>query len=298
MPDPDHVPATVPIGAPLDGMSAYVLDDRLRPVPVGVPGELYLAGAGLARGYLDRPGLTAARFVACPFGAPGERMYRTGDVVRWLPDGVLEFAGRTDDQVKLRGFRIEPGEVEAVLGRHPDVGGVVVVVRADALGGKRLVAYPVPADPGRGLDPADLAAFAGRHLPDYMVPSVFTVLDALPLSTNGKVDRAALPEPTAPVAATRYVEPRTETEQVLAGIWQEALAVPRVGAEDDFIALGGDSMRSLLVTSRCRAAFGVPLTPHDVLTTRTVADLARLVEEKILLELERVAFDDGATPDL
>ncbi|MCS7475599.1 non-ribosomal peptide synthetase [Umezawaea endophytica] len=294
----DHVPDTVPIGTPLDGMSAYVLDDRLRPVPVGVPGELHLAGAGLARGYLDRPGLTASRFVACPFGAPGERMYRTGDVVRWLPSGVLEFAGRADDQVKLRGFRVELGEVEAVLGRHPDVAGVVVVVRADALGGQRLVAYPVPADPGRAPDPADLAAFAGRHLPDYMVPSVFTVLDALPLSTNGKVDRAALPEPSAPAPAARYVAPRTDTEQVMAGIWQEALAVPRVGAEDDFLALGGDSMRSLLVTSRCRAAFGVPLTPHDVLTTRTVADLARLVEEKILLELERVAFDDGATPDL
>ncbi len=294
----DHVPDTVPIGTPLDGMSAYVLDDRLRPVPVGVPGELHLAGAGLARGYLDRPGLTASRFVACPFGVPGERMYRTGDVVRWLPNGVLEFAGRVDDQVKLRGFRIEPGEVEAVLGRHPDVGGLVVVVREDALGGKQLVAYLVPADPGRAPEQADLAAFAGRSLPDYMVPSVFVVLDALPLSTNGKVDRAALPTPSAPVPATRYVAPETDTEQVMAGIWEEVLGVERVGAEDDFIALGGDSMRSLLVTSRCRAAFDVPLTPHDVLTSRTVADLSRLVEEKILLELERVALDDGATPDL
>ncbi|HEX6346257.1 amino acid adenylation domain-containing protein [Umezawaea sp.] len=298
MPDLDHVPDTVPIGTPLDGVSAYVLDDRLRPVPVGVPGELYLAGAGLARGYLDRPGLTAARFVACPFAGPGERMYRTGDVVRWLPSGELEFAGRADDQVKLRGFRIELGEVEAVLGRHPDVGGLVVVVRDDALGGKQLVAYLVPADPGRAPDPADLAAFTGRHLPDYMVPSVFTVLDALPLSTNGKVDRAALPSPSAPAPAARYVAPRTDTEQVMAGIWEEALGVPRVGVEDDFTALGGDSMRSLLVTSRCRAAFDVPLTPHDVLTSRTVAALALLVEEKILLELERVAFDDGVTPDL
>ncbi len=294
----DHVPGTVPIGTALDGMATYVLDDRLRPVPVGVPGELYLAGAGLARGYLDRPGLTASRFVACPFGAPGERMYRTGDVVRWLPDGVLEFAGRADDQVKLRGFRIELGEVEAVLGRHPGVAGLVVVVREDDHGGKQLVAYLVPADPGREPDPSDLAAFAGRTLPDYMVPSAFVVLDALPLSANGKVDRAALPAPSAPVPAARYVAPRTDTEQVMAGIWAEALGVDRVGVEDDFTALGGDSMRSLLVTSRCRAAFDVPLTPHDVLTARTVAELSRLVEEKILLELERLALDDGATPNL
>ncbi|WP_394620024.1 amino acid adenylation domain-containing protein [Lentzea sp. JNUCC 0626] len=297
MTDLDHVPDTVPIGTPLDGMSAYVLDGRLRPVPVGVPGELYLAGAGLARGYLDRPGLTASRFTACPFRTPGERMYRTGDVVRWLPTGVLEFAGRADDQVKLRGFRIELGEVEAVLGRHPDVGGLVVVVREDQSGGKQLVAYLVPADAGRVLDAAEISAFAARSLPDYMVPPVLVVLDALPLSANGKVDRAALPVPSAPVPADRYVPPSTDTEEVMAGIWADVLGLERVGVEDDFAALGGDSMRSLLVASRCRAAFDVSLTPHDVLTARTVAELAGLVEEKVLLELERVAFD-GAHPDL
>ncbi|GLY50357.1 non-ribosomal peptide synthetase [Lentzea sp. NBRC 102530] len=293
-----QVPDTVPIGSALDGMATYVLDDRLRPVPIGVPGELYLAGAGLARGYLDRPGLTASRFVACPFGTPGERMYRTGDVVRWLPTGELEFAGRADDQVKLRGFRIELGEVEAVLGRHPGVGGLVVVVREDPHGGKRLVAYLVPADPARAPEPAELAAFAGRTLPDYMVPAAFVLLDALPLSANGKVDRAALPEPSATAPATPYVAPTTDTEEVVAGIWAEVLGVDRVGVEDDFLALGGDSMRSLLVTSRCRAAFDVPLTPHDVLTARTVTGLAGLVEEKILLELERLALEDGATQDL
>ncbi|ONI80244.1 hypothetical protein ALI22I_43490 [Saccharothrix sp. ALI-22-I] len=298
MPDLASVPDTVPIGAALDGMRAYVLDDRLRPVPVGVPGELYLAGDGLARGYLDRPGLTASRFVADPFGVQGERMYRTGDVVRWLPQGVLEFAGRADDQVKLRGFRIEPGEIEAVLGGHPDVAQLVVVAREDTPGVKRLVAYVVPVDPGRAPDPTDLAAFTGRHLPDYMVPAAFVVLGALPLSTNGKVDRAALPAPAETTPAARHVAPRTDTEQVLAGIWEDALGVAGVGVEDDFFALGGDSMRSLLVTSRCRAAFDVPLTPHDVLTARTVENLARLVEEKILLELERVAFADGAIPEL
>ncbi|WP_452603487.1 amino acid adenylation domain-containing protein, partial [Saccharothrix hoggarensis] len=298
MPDLASVPDTVPIGRPLDGMRAYVLDDRLRPAPLGVPGELYLAGDGLARGYLDRPGLTASRFVADPFGEPGERMYRTGDVVRWLPQGVLEFAGRADDQVKLRGFRIELGEVEAVLGRHPDVAQLVVVAREDTPGVKRLVAYLVPAAADRVPDPADLTAFTGRHLPDYMVPSAFVVLDALPLSTNGKVDRAALPAPVEAAPAARHVAPRTDTEQVLAGIWEDALGADRVGVEDDFFALGGDSVRSLMVTSRCRAAFDVPLTPHDVLTARTVENLARLVEEKILLELERVAFGDGATQEL
>ncbi|WP_425444405.1 amino acid adenylation domain-containing protein [Saccharothrix carnea] len=289
-----EVPDVVPIGAPLDNMRAYVLDDRLRPVPVGVPGELHLAGAGLARGYLDRPGLTAERFLADPFGEPGERMYRTGDVVRWLPGGVLEFAGRTDDQVKLRGFRIELGEVEAVLGRHPDVGGLVVMAREDVPGSKRLVAYVVPAGGARAPDAEEVAAFAARSLPDYMVPSAFVVLDRLPLKSNGKVDRRALPAPVDALPATAYVAPRTDTERVLAAIWVEALGADRVGVEDDFFALGGDSMRSLLVTSRGRAAFDVPLTPHDVLTSRTVSALARVVEEKVLIELERVAFGDDA----
>ncbi|WP_447008461.1 amino acid adenylation domain-containing protein [Saccharothrix isguenensis] len=292
--DIGEVPDVVPIGAPMDNMRAYVLDDRLRPVPVGVPGELHIAGAGLARGYLDRPGLTAERFLADPFGEPGERMYRTGDVVRWLPGGVLEFTGRADDQVKLRGFRIELGEVEAVLGRHPDVGGLVVMAREDVPGSKRLVAYVVPAGGARAPDAEEMAAFAARSLPDYMVPSAFVVLDRLPLKSNGKVDRTALPAPVDALPAAAYVAPRTDTERVLAAIWVEALGADRVGVEDDFFALGGDSMRSLLVTSRGRAAFDVPLTPHDVLTSRTVSALARVVEEKVLIELERVAFGDDA----
>jgi amino acid adenylation domain-containing protein/non-ribosomal peptide synthase protein (TIGR01720 family) len=288
------VPEVVPIGSPLDNMRVYVLDDRLRPVPPGALGELYIAGAGLSRGYLGRPGLTAARFVADPFGAPGERFYRTGDLVRRRPDGIVEFVGRVDDQVKIRGFRIEPGEIEAVLGQHPDVSELVVVPRDDGAG-KRLVAYVVPT--GDHPDAAELRRFAARFLPDYMVPSAFVPMDRLPLSTNGKLDRAALPAPAGAARTTEYVAPRTDTERVLAEIWADALEVDRVGVHDSFFDLGGDSVRSLHITSRGRAAFDVALTPRDVLTAETVSALADVIEDKILLELERVALGDDETPN-
>jgi amino acid adenylation domain-containing protein/non-ribosomal peptide synthase protein (TIGR01720 family) len=281
-----------PIGRPIANTRVYVLDAALRPVPTGVAGELYVAGRGLARGYLDRPGLTAQRFVANPFGRPGERMYRTGDLVRWTATGELEFLGRADDQVKIRGFRVEPGEIEAVLERHPHVGRAVVVARRDS-GHQRLVAYHVP---GGDHTPAatELRAFLARTLPDYLVPSAFVPLDALPLNPNGKLDRRALPAPHQNgLVSVGYVAPRTDTEAALAEIWTDALDVDRVGVEDSFFDLGGDSMRSLLITSRAKAAFDVDLTPREVLTTRTVAALAELVEEKIISELERVAFGDG-----
>ncbi|WP_425426503.1 non-ribosomal peptide synthase/polyketide synthase [Amycolatopsis australiensis] len=281
------VPDRVPIGRPLDGVRARVVDPDLRPVPPGVPGELCLAGAGLARGYRDRPGLTADRFVADPAGAPGERMYRTGDLVRWSAGGTLEFLGRRDDQVKLRGFRVEPGEAEAALAAHPGVAQAAVVVREDRPGAKQLVAYVVS-----DVDAGVLREFLAGTLPDYLVPSAFVPLDRLPVSANGKLDRRALPAPAAPEA--KHAEPETETERALAGIWAEVLGVERVGAEDSFYALGGDSLRSLHIAAKASALFDVRLTPADVLTARTVAGLAGTVEELILGELESLAFDQEA----
>ncbi|MER7860340.1 non-ribosomal peptide synthase/polyketide synthase [Amycolatopsis japonica] len=280
----ETVPDRIPIGTPLDGMVARVLDPDLRPVPPGMPGELYLAGAGLARGYRDRPGLTADRFLAAP---GGQRMYRTGDVVRWTGTGTLEFLGRADDQVKLRGFRVEPGEVEAVLARHPAVAQAAVVVREDQPGLKQLVAYVV-SEAGQDT----LRDFLADRLPDYLVPSAFVALDRIPVSANGKLDRKALPAPAAP--ETGYVEPETETEQALAAIWAEVLGVERIGVEDNFFALGGDSLRSLHIAAKAGALFAVRLTPADVLTARTVAGLAGTVEELILGELESLASETEA----
>ncbi|MFI9379912.1 non-ribosomal peptide synthase/polyketide synthase [Kutzneria sp. NPDC052558] len=270
---------TPPIGRPIHNTRTYVLDDGLRPVPVGVPGELYVAGIGLARGYLDRPGLTASRFVANPF-EPGVRMYRTGDLVRWNADNELEFLGRADNQVKIRGFRVEPGEIEAVLTAHPDVKAAAVIAVE-----QRLVGYIVGETGG-------LREHLSGRLPAHMVPSVFVPVAELPLTPNGKLDRRALPAPTPEPVTTGFAAPQTETEEVLAGIWAEALSLDRVGVTDNFYDLGGDSVRSLHITSMVRTAFDVDLTPRDVLASGTVTALAELIEERVLLELERVAFGD------
>ncbi len=284
------VPGAVPpIGGPIWNTRVYVLDGALRVVPLGAEGDLYVAGPSLARGYLDRPGLTADRFVADPFGTPGTRMYRTGDLVRWRDDRNLEFLGRSDDQVKIRGFRVEPGEIEAVLRSHSDIGEAVVTAHQDESGVKRLIAYLV-AIPGHSPQLDGVRSMVGRALPEHMMPASFVVLESLPLSPNGKLDRKALPEPVAPEpSGSRHVPPVTETEQVLADIWAEVLGVHLISVDDSFFALGGDSVRSLGVAASARAAFGVDVTPRDVMTTRTVSALAELIEEKILEELEGLA---------
>jgi amino acid adenylation domain-containing protein/non-ribosomal peptide synthase protein (TIGR01720 family) len=261
------------IGSPIPNTRIYLLDGWLRPVPVGVAGELYIAGAGLARGYLGRTGLTAARFVANPFGAPGERMYRSGDLARWTPGGELEYLGRGDEQVKIRGFRIEPGEIEAVLATHSDVGEVVVIAREDHPGIKRLVAYLVPVG-DTAPNPAQLRTHTAQVLPDYMVPAVFVVLDALPLGPTGKLDRHALPAPDHLTQPTlKYTAPRTETEAALAQVWAEVLGLERVGVEDNFFELGGDSILSIQLVSRIRKA-GFLLSSKDIFFHQTVAELA------------------------
>jgi acyl-coenzyme A synthetase/AMP-(fatty) acid ligase len=275
------------IGRPIANTRAYVLDRQGAPVPIGVPGELYLGGAGVARGYLGRPGLTAARFVPDPFGSeagadPGGRLYRTGDRVRWRADGTLEFLGRLDQQVKVRGFRVEPGEIEATLTQHPGVHAAVVSAAVDASGDVRLIAYVVLD--GQAVDEGELRRFVENRLPEYMVPVAFAVLDSLPLTPNGKVDRGALPPPETVLASDRagYLAPRTPIEEALAGIWAKILRVDRVGVRDNFFALGGHSLLATQVVSRVRTTVGVDLPLSALFEDPTVADLAMRVSTELL----------------
>ncbi len=270
---PGEAPITV--GRPIANTRLYVVDPAGRPAPVGVPGELLIGGAGLARGYFNRPALTAEKFIPDPFGAPGGRLYRTGDLARYRADGRVEHLGRNDFQIKLRGFRIELGEIEAVLGRHPSVRACAVVAREDEPGAKRLVAYVVSERGGAPPNAAELRAHLGAKVPEYMVPAAFVALDALPLSPNGKLDRRALPAPDGarPELGRPYAPPRTEAEAALAEIWRQLLGLDRVGVDDDFFSLGGDSIVSLRVASRAKRA-GLELAPRDFFRHRTVAEQA------------------------
>jgi amino acid adenylation domain-containing protein len=290
VPPTAEITGAVPIGRPIANTQLYILDAQLQPIPIGVAGELYIGGDGLARGYLDRPALTAERFTPDPFSArPGSRLYKTGDLARYRPDGVLEFLGRIDHQIKLRGFRIEIGEIETVLQQHPDVQEAVAIVREDAPGDKRLVAYVVAGGQGTenkeqrdGNDDSrfsvlgsQLRQFLAQRLPEYMIPSAFVTLPALPLTANGKVDRKLLPAPDQDqLHSAAYVAPRDELETTIAAIWADVLSVTRVGIHDNFFALGGHSLLAVKVIAGLHERCQIELPLRRIFEAPTVAELA------------------------
>ena len=291
--DPSHT-GSPPIGSPIWNTEIHVVDGFLRLVPVGVWGEMYISGAGLARGYVGRPDLTAERFVACPFGAPGSRMYRTGDLGRWRADGVLEFGGRCDDQVKLRGFRIEPGEIEAVLVQQPGIAQAAVVLR-DVAGEKRLVAY-VTADAETAPDTETLRRGLEASLPDYMVPSAFMVLDALPLSPSGKLDRRALPDPEF-MGSADYTPPETADEALLCRLFEELTSASRVSVTDSFFALGGHSLMAMRLVAAIRKERGVELPLRAVFAQQNPRTLARALALASVETLGAVIAGSGVGDD-
>ncbi|MEM7112061.1 MAG: amino acid adenylation domain-containing protein, partial [Chloroflexota bacterium] len=266
--------SVVSIGRPIANTQLYILDTHQAPVPLGVAGELHIGGMQVARGYWQRPNLTADRFIPAPFGQG--RLYKTGDLCRYLPDGNVEFLGRLDNQVKLRGFRIELGEIEAVLSQHPDVHEVVAIVREDTANEKRLAAYIVGAADAADLTPASLRAFLAAKVPEYMIPSAFVMLDALPLTPNGKINRRALPAPdgTAVVTNSQFVAPRTPAEQQLAQIWAACLNIEQMGIHDNFFALGGHSLLAMQVASRIREQLSIDLPLRALFAQPTIAELA------------------------
>jgi amino acid adenylation domain-containing protein len=274
----------VPVGKPIANTGIYVLDTNLAVTPVGVPGELYLGGAGLARGYVNRPGLTAERFIPNPYREPGARMYSTGDLARWRNDGNLEYLGRNDQQVKIRGFRIELGEIEAALQEHGGVRQALVIAREDQSGEKRLVAYVVPEAPGEEngsrreeLGISELREYLQGKLPEYMVPSAYMWLDKFPLNHNGKIDLKKLPQPDEKIREQEYVGPRNPTEETLCRLWQEVMRVERVGIHDNFFTLGGHSLMAVQVISRIKSAFAMEMPLSVLFAAPTVARMAEHV---------------------
>jgi len=280
----------VSIGRPIANTQVYLLDKRLNPVPIGVVGELYIGGDGLARGYFNRPVLTAKKFVPHPFSTgPGARLYNTGDLARYLPDGNIEFLGRTDHQVKIRGFRIELAEIEATLDQHTAVQETVVLAREDTPGDKRLVAYVV-LNQEPVTTTSELRRFLKGKLPDYMVPSAFVMLDALPLTPNGKIDRSALPAPEGlrPELEVAYVMPQTRLERHIAAVWQNVLQVEKVGGHDNFFELGGHSLLMAKIHSRLQEeGFGSGLSMVELFQYPTVHSLARYLSSKESFEPDR-----------
>jgi non-ribosomal peptide synthase protein (TIGR01720 family) len=283
--------SAVPIGRPIANMEAFVLDAKCELVPAGVPGELYLGGAGLSTGYLGRPELTRERFVPHPF-RPGAILYRTGDLVRYLSDGNLEFLGRIDDQVKLRGFRIELGEIESALRQHPAIGEAAVVAREDRPGEKRLAAYLVPRS--GAISTSELREHLTQKLPEYMVPGAFVTLEALPLTPNGKLDRKALPAPGAGSSEAEFAAPQSAAEETLAKIWSDVLRVKQVGIHDNFFELGGDSILSIQIIARANQA-GLRLTPKQVFQHQSIASLAAIAGSEAVAQADQGTVT-GAVP--
>jgi acyl-CoA synthetase (AMP-forming)/AMP-acid ligase II/acyl carrier protein len=282
-----HGPS-IPIGRPINQVQTYLLDHHLNPVPIGVAGELHIGGRCLARGYLKRPELTGAKFIPCPFNPqPGAKLYKTGDLGRYLADGNIEYLGRFDHQVKIRGYRIELGEIEASLSRHPAVKSCVVVARQDESDDHRLVAY-IAASPGRILAMAELGRFLKKNLPDHLVPSAFVVLDALPLMPNGKVDRQRLPAPTRTdtVIDAGYVAPEGPVQEMLVDVWQAVLGLAHIGVHDNFFQLGGHSLLGTRMISRLHREYDIDLPLRTLFERPTIAALADLIEEKLIEELD------------
>ncbi|MBD0372898.1 MAG: non-ribosomal peptide synthetase, partial [Pyrinomonadaceae bacterium] len=302
---PDDWDALPPIGVPIANTQIYLLDSYLQPVPVGVPGELYIGGINLARSYLNKPAATAERFIPNPFGdEAGARLYKTGDLARYLPDGNIKYLGRIDEQVKLRGFRVELGEVEAVLAEHDEVREAVVVARGTTVGDKRLVAYIVAEREEAPPNTSELRAHLKRKLPDYMVPSAFVVLSEMPLTPSGKVDRRALPDPShlRPEIESEYVAPRTTAEQLMAEVWARVLKLERVGMRDNFFEIGGHSLLATQLISQVRDVFRTELPLRRLFEEPTIEGLLKEIAHawggmEIVEEIARTVKEIEQLPD-